>query len=286
MRRTLVTVALSLGLGISSCAAETNPELAQFQGDWEVIQLVEDGKVIPREAIREWLPSGGRARIAENAIIFTSRQDGAATVKVFSIDGTRIPKGIDVTSREKEVSQGIYRFDNNQLVVCFSDPKVGSRPDDFSAAAGSQRALMVLSRVADKRPAAAPTAATSAETRQPVSHAAAKVLTDAQVKQMLIGTWQLNDGLGLIYATIHPNGTFSTRRDVQEIRVFQTVFVRTPISSGKWSVSNGQLTYHVSASVYPERAGRTVALFLRSISDKDLIFVDALGRVGSGVKVQ
>ena len=41
-------------------AADKDSDLKQFQGKWEVVELVEDGKVIPREAIKEWLPSGGQ----------------------------------------------------------------------------------------------------------------------------------------------------------------------------------------------------------------------------------
>ena len=285
MRLALVTLLLSLVLGTALSAAETNPELALFQGNWEVTELVEDGKIIPKEAIREWLPSGGRAQIAENAILFTSPQDGKKYAKVFSIDATRFPKGIDISSREKQVSQGIYRFDDKRLIVCLSDPTVAARPDEFSAAQGSKRMLMVLSPVKNKLLAASRPPPNTAVATQPQSRTTAKLLTDDQVKEMLVGTWQMNDGLGPIYATINANGTFHTTRDVQEIRIFQTVFVRTPVSSGTWNVRNGQLAYYVGASTYPERAGLTVALFVRSISAKDLIFVDALGRVGTGLKV-
>jgi uncharacterized protein (TIGR03067 family) len=280
MRHVFATLMLSFAPVTILYATDTNSELAPFQGNWEVTELVEDGKVIPKEAIRKWLPSGGRARIAENAILFTSSHDGKQHAKVFSIDATRFPKGIDISSREAQVSQGIYRFDDDRLIVCLSDLTVAARPDEFSAPQGSGRMLMVLSRV-EKKP--------SPESRpraQPQSKTAAKVLTDDQVKQMLVGTWQMNDGLGIIYATVNANGTFHTTRDVQEIRVFQTVFLRTPVSSGTWNVSNGQLTYRIGASTHPERAGLTVTLFVRSISAKDLIFVDALGRVGTGVKVR
>ena len=285
MRQALAFFALALVEINSLFAADTNPELTRFQGDWEVTELVEDGKTIPREAIREWLPSGGRLKISENAIVFTSPHDGKSHAKIFSIDATRYPKGIDVTSREKQVSQGIYRFDENRLLVCFGDPTIAVRPNEFSAGQGSKRMLMILQRAESKPKVEWPFQNTALPTPSP-SGTAAKVLSDAQVKEMLVGTWQLNDGLGLMYATISPNGTFQTTRDVQQIRLFQTVFVRTPVSSGTWTVQNGQLTYHVTSSIYPERANRNVTLFVRSISAKDLIFVDALGRVGTGVKVQ
>lgn len=67
---------LCLLVGSPLLAGDKDPDLKQFAGHWDVIQLVENGQVILREAIGEWLPSGGRAEIADNAIIFRSSQGG------------------------------------------------------------------------------------------------------------------------------------------------------------------------------------------------------------------
>jgi uncharacterized protein (TIGR03067 family) len=273
-------------LAVHSLSANNDPELAQFQGDWNVVQLVENGQVIPKEAIKEWLPSGGRAQIAENAIIFKSPHDGQKHVKLFTLDPTQYPKGIDISTREKQTSQGIYRFDNDRLIVCFSDPAKNERPTDFSAAKGSNRMLMTLARTTGKTTAAPPAKVRPAARSGTETGAAAKVLTDAQVKQQLIGVWRFTDSIGPLLATINADGSFMTTRDVAEIRLFQTVFARQPVSVGTWSVQNGQLIYHIATSTRVDRAGMMIALHVRSISEKDLIFVDGLGRVGTALKVQ
>src|SRR5690606_28302622 len=105
--------------------------MKQVQGKWEVVELVEDGKVIPREAVREWLPSGGQFEIAENAIIFTSHDDGKKHVKLFSLVETTFPKGIDLSSKEsKQDGLGIYQFDKERLIICFADPEESKRPTE------------------------------------------------------------------------------------------------------------------------------------------------------------
>ena len=58
MKSVLPCTLVCLALLATLVAAEKNPELQQFQGRWEVVELVENGNVIPPEAIREWLPSG------------------------------------------------------------------------------------------------------------------------------------------------------------------------------------------------------------------------------------
>jgi uncharacterized protein (TIGR03067 family) len=265
-------------------AEEKNPELKRFQGHWQVAELVEDGKVIPKEAIKEWLPSGGRAEIVENAIIFKSPQDGKKYAKVFSVDPTRYPKGIEVSTPERKDGWGIYRFDEGRLVICLADPDEAEQPKEFSAETGSKRMLMVLQRASAKavsQPAKPQPLSKPKQTGQ-----AGKILTDDEVTRMLAGGWKLKDSAGSLYITFNSNGTFSTVREYQQLRLFHKSFVQTPISSGKWSVKNGNLTAHVTTSVRLDRVNRLFSFAVRSISGRDMIFVDQLGRVGSAVKVR
>jgi uncharacterized protein (TIGR03067 family) len=264
--------------------AEKDPELQRFQGHWQVAELVEDGKVIPKEAIKEWLPSGGRAEIIENAIIFKSPQDGKKHAKVFSVDPTEYPKGIEVSTPSRKDSWGIYRFDEGKLVICLTDPDETERPKEFSAKAGSKRMLMVLKRPSAQTPAAGQSAK-PLPTPKPTAQAG-KVLTDDDVSRMLIGCWRLSDSAGSLFVTLHANGAFNTVREYQELRLFHKSFVQTPISSGTWSVKSGTLIAHVTTTVQLERLNQVLSFTVRSISDRDMIFVDQLGRVGSAVKVR
>jgi uncharacterized protein (TIGR03067 family) len=255
--------------------------VAELQGRWEVVELVEDGKVVPREAIREWLPSGGRCEISENAVIFAA--NGDRQVKLFSVDATQYPRQIDLVSKDKKDAVGIYRMDAGKLVLCLVDPTEASRPEDFSSKEGSKRMLMVLEPAKVATPAAAPTP--RAAPPKPQTGVAGKLLTDDEVTKMLAGTWRYVDDIGALYVTFAKDGTFSTVREVQQIRLFQKAFVRTPVSSGRWSVNSGNLTFAISASTHPDRVNKQFPFAVRSISDRDFIFVDYLGRVGKAARV-
>ncbi len=261
---------------------EKDTELKRFQGHWQVTELAEDGKVIPKEAIKEWLPSGGQAEIIENAIIFKSPHDGEKYVKVFSVDATTYPKQIDVSTQERKDGWGIYQFDDEKLVICLADPEEGERPTKFSAESGSKRMLMVLKRTSEATTATSP----AKPSTKPKPVQAQKVLTDGDITKMLVGTWRLIDSAGTLFVTFHSNNTFSTVREYQELRLFHKSFVQTPISSGTWNVKNGTLTAHVTSSVQLERVNQLLSFSVRSISDRDLIFVDQLGRVGSALKIR
>lgn len=268
----------------SAFAADQNAELRQLQGRWEVIELSEDGHVIPREAIREWLPSGGRLEISENAIITVSPQDGKRHAKIFTIDATQFPRGLEIATREKKEATGIYKIDNGRLIVCLIDPEEGPRPGDFSAKKDSKRMLMVLRQAAaeaePKESAVDEPPATSGE------GVSAKVLTDAEVTKLMNGVWRYTDEGGALVVTVNGDGTWSSIREVQQMRLLQRVFVRTPISSGRWNVQNGTLTFHCTSSIYASRVNQQLRFAVRSISERDFIFVDYMGRLGKAVKVR
>lgn len=279
MKRALQLGLMCFALAMPLYADDNDAELKPFQGHWEVIELVEDGHVIPSDAIREWLPSGGRFEIIDNSLTYKSPEDGKKHARVFEIDPTQFPKGINLISRDKKEVLGIYRFDEGKLVVCLSDIADGPQPTDFSAKKGSKRMLMVLKKmsVAD---------ASAKVAHSPPVAAGSKILTDEELVKLLPGAWRYRDDIGSLVLTIRSNGTWSTIREVQELRLFQKVFVRTPVSNGTWTVTRGTMSLLCTASLHPDRVNHTMPFTVRSISDKDLIFVDYMGRLGRATKVE
>ncbi|HTI49992.1 MAG TPA: TIGR03067 domain-containing protein, partial [Planctomycetaceae bacterium] len=217
--------------------------------------------------------------------VFTSPHDGQKHAKAFSIDPTQYPKGIEISTQRKKDGWGIYRFDEERLVICLSDPDESERPDAFSAKQGSKRTLMVLTR-APKIKEASLKAERAADAKGNAEGTTAKLLTDAEVAALLPGTWRYNDNAGALFIIFGSDGTFRTVREMPEIRLFQKVFVQTPISSGKWELRDGELSFHVTSSIHASRVGTRFPFTVRSITEKDLIFVDYLGRLGQAAKVR
>ncbi len=304
--RHVLLVALSLTCSFAAAQTDgTQPERNRLQGRWRITELVDDGSVIPADRIKLWLPSGGRVEIVENGLIFTDRLDGKKRIKTFSIDPATYPKRIVFVAQEKVESQGIYKFDNERLVVCLGIPTLTAFPTDFSAHQGSRRMLLVLERdterpaevqLADLPPPpmrpTAPPAQLPAPPSQPAPATPATTtpvpaaLSDSDVANLIVGTWRLSDGAGLLDVTFDRNGTFRSSRESLELSTFHSVFVQTPVSSGTWGVKQGSLTTHVTKSTRPDRVGQTIALQVRTISLKDLVFIDGLGRVGQATKLR
>ena len=258
-------------------AADKGTDLDKLQGKWEVAELVEDGKVIPRSAIEEWLPSGGKFQIEENAVVFVSPHDGKKHVRLFALDQTQNPKGIELQTKSRKDAVGIYRIDGEQVVLCLIDPLDGERPTEFHSKAGSNCILMTLQRPGAKRPATEPKA------DEPKS---VKLLTDAEASKLLVGVWKYSDSIGALILTVEETGAFHTTREMQEIRLFQKVFVQSSVSAGKWSIKNGTITFHDTGSVHRDKVDDKFQFSLRSINEKEMLFVDFLGHAGRAVKMK
>jgi uncharacterized protein (TIGR03067 family) len=311
----LLLAAVAVTVTVAGMAAAQNPsavdtELERVRGHWRVVELLENGQEIPDDQMQYWLPGGGNLEIVDYTVLFESPLSGAKTTREFRIDPTSYPKRITIKNKDTETGKGIYKFDGGKLVVCISRD-TAQVPTEFAAPKDSARALIVMERYEPNnsatpkgapRPAPKPVHANPPDMSQwksaevsppspppsvvPAGGVTSRVLTDAEVREMAVGTWRMTDNEGSVDVTYNEDGTFQTYRYYQMLQNFQYVFVPTPISSGTWQISNGRLVSHVTASSRADMANQTYMPAVRSISATDLILVDNYGRVSRAVKVR
>jgi hypothetical protein len=260
--------------------------------------------------MRAALPGGGLVEIVDSTLLFKSPVTGQKSTKSFRIDESSYPKKIAIFDFDRMTGQGVYEHDGGKLVICVAAPPAAV-PTDFSAPAGSNRTLMVMvpyneSELASNKidlgpppsvarsassfpPASALSGTAPSPTPNPAPAAnqsvAGRILTDDEVKKMLVGNWRMNDGSGLIDITIDGRGVFSSFRHAQQTQNFHQIFVPTPVSSGTWTVNKGQLFLNVTSSWRADVANTTIIFAVRSISPSDAIVVDNLGRVAKAVRL-
>lgn len=175
-------------------------------------------------------------------------------------------------------------------MICLVDHEDGSRPDGFSARTGSTRMLLTLRSVGRKFTAdiRRPDTKESPEPAPPVPDAgSARLASDEEVTKLLRDSvWKYQDANGALVISLQADGRFSTVRESTQMRLFQKVFVKAPISSGDWKIQTGKLWMHVRSSVDPTRVNAELPFTLRVVTEKDLIFVDYVGHVGQAVRVR
>ncbi len=273
----LLSVLVVSSTWAASGLADDNAELKLFEGSWTVVKLIENGEVIPAERIPEVLPSGGGLDIVDNSMLFVDPHSGQRHARMISVDPTRYPSTTDIKSAdEPEVSRGIYRFDDGQLIICLGDAFTEVRPAELSAPKGSGATLMVLQRrkasVGGEKKTNAPTAV------------AATLPADEEIRKLLPGVWRIPDQLGWLHIRFREDGTFTSCRVHQELQLFRSVFVQVPVSRGSWELRQGQILLSIAASTDPTRAGASHCFTIKAMTAAEFVFVDGLGRTNRATR--
>src|SRR5262245_33531039 len=116
-------------------------DLNGMQGAWNLVSAMEDGKALPEDKVKQTT-----IVVKANTFHFPGlAEDATARAGTFKLDATKIPKEIDTTSTEKEVSLGIYELEPDSYKVCFA-PAGKPRPTNFSSEPGSGDILQVWER--------------------------------------------------------------------------------------------------------------------------------------------
>ncbi|MEW4570972.1 TIGR03067 domain-containing protein [Tautonia sp. JC769] len=136
-------VAVLLVLPVGDDAPTPTDDQARHQGTWAVERSVRDGKDGPIEVMKEIV------REVEGGRIVWKRSGKAFAATTFELDPEADPKTIDLIpeggrNRGDRVL-GIYRFDEDRLVLCTADPGE-PRPTAFAAEPGDGRTLMTFRR--------------------------------------------------------------------------------------------------------------------------------------------
>ncbi|WP_169973575.1 TIGR03067 domain-containing protein [Tautonia rosea] len=134
-------VAVLLVIPASDNAPEQADDLARHQGTWAVERSVRDGKDGPVEVMKEIV------RVVDGNRIVWKRSGDSFAATTFELDPDADPKTIDLIpeggrNRGDRVL-GIYRFDDDRLVICTADAGK-ARPTRFAAEQGDGQTLMTF----------------------------------------------------------------------------------------------------------------------------------------------
>jgi RNA polymerase sigma factor (sigma-70 family) len=145
----------------ASPVAPVADDAAKLQGTWDAIAIEVNGTRVGKDEIEvkstRFVIEGDRLTIpgVEAATQKRAEAGGPARKKTFTLDTTKSPKEINLTSldgREKgETAACIYKFEDGRLTVCLaSAEQPNTRPKEFKTAAGDGIILITLERVTGK----------------------------------------------------------------------------------------------------------------------------------------
>jgi uncharacterized protein (TIGR03066 family) len=125
---------------------KTKTDEEKLQGNWEVAEVVFDGK--PVNGFEDTLAAFDKDRIN---LIGKNKNEGGREFS-FKLDPARKPKAIDMTALNGELqgstNHAIYQLHGDMLKLCwFNEPGNKTRPAELASKEGSKLLLMTLQRI-------------------------------------------------------------------------------------------------------------------------------------------
>ncbi len=199
------------GAGNKPTAAQTAQAYQLLNGEWQIVSYTDDGEILGPGLIRAKLAKDGRVKVVSQAFTVVNPETNEARVTPFRVNPLKVPKQIEITTRDDRVVGGIFKFDGDDLVVCLESFPDSGFPSGFDASAGSNRTLIKLRIVipesttetqteAESDVAKPTTASASASLVLPAEPAAlatiatARKPTDselARVRELFAGNWDI-----------------------------------------------------------------------------------------------
>ena len=158
-------VILSFGLVQEGDRKPTESEIRSahqmLSGDWQIVSATDNGDPIGPELFRRKIAQNGKLSIANRVITHVNPVTGETRSTGYIIDPVKFPREIDLITPEERILRGIYKFDEDELIVCYSNREGNSRPAEFESSPGSFRTLLRLRlarapRLGSRRPTPCP----------------------------------------------------------------------------------------------------------------------------------
>ncbi len=134
-------------------------------GSWEFVSMTDRGETLGSALLGDRFARDGILQVADRQMTIVSPETGEKRTATFRIDTTKNPRHIDLITKDDRIFRGIYKFEDQDLVVCLQPGDSTARPDDFTSPTDSDRILVRLKTVSRKSAPVRTTASKSANDR-------------------------------------------------------------------------------------------------------------------------
>src|SRR4029077_3860953 len=111
------------------------------------VSITDKGEKLGSGLLGERFAQDGVLTVAGREMTIVSPETGEKRTATYRIDPTTSPRQIDLVTRNDRIFRGIYKFEDEDLIVCLQPGDRVDRPDDFTAPDGTDRILIRLKTI-------------------------------------------------------------------------------------------------------------------------------------------
>jgi uncharacterized protein (TIGR03067 family) len=118
--------------GSKATDAELRRAHELLSGSWEFISLTDKGETLGRKLVETRFAQDGILDIADRRMTIVNPQSGEKRTATYRIDPSTNPRRIDLITGNDRIFHGIYKFDDDALILCLQPGESGTVPQSFS----------------------------------------------------------------------------------------------------------------------------------------------------------
>ena len=158
MLSTLLTIFLCASTGGDDGGKPGDTDLLRahelLAGSWQFVSITDKGEKLGSGLLGERFAQDGVLTVAGREMTIVSPETGEKRTATYRIDPSARPRQIDLVTRNDRIFRGIYKFEDEDLIVCLQPGDRVDRPDDFTAPDGTDRILVRLKTISRRTEAA------------------------------------------------------------------------------------------------------------------------------------
>jgi uncharacterized protein (TIGR03067 family) len=116
-------------------------------GSWQFLSINDKGEKLGPRLVETRFARDGILSIAGRQMTIVNPVTGEKRTATYRIDPSKSPRRIDLITGSDRIFRGIYKFEDDNLVLCLQPGESTGVPDEFSAPDGSDQMLIRLKAI-------------------------------------------------------------------------------------------------------------------------------------------
>ena len=141
MLRLLLPILLSTLAAGDDGWKPTNAELQRahemLAGSWQFVSIDDKGEKLGPKLVETRFARDGILKIADRRMTIVNPVTGEQRTATYRIDPSKTPRRIDLFTRDDRILRGIYKFENDNLIICLQPGEGKDMPQGFASPDGS-----------------------------------------------------------------------------------------------------------------------------------------------------